>query len=154
MVVGRKAREAIFFRQTKITMSTLSLRFAQLIVRYTHNLLNEAEMDELDNFLNESDENIEIFETLIEGLYDRIFSADDLIIETEDLLDTWMVAGLVAREMQGIISDEEKQALQTWLAESEEHRRVYALLQDKANLQKVVQWLKRLREGDERAGMN
>lgn len=75
--------------------------------------------------------------TLAEGMERCLFCAHDHLLETGDLLDTWMVAGLVAREMQGIISDEEKQALQNWLAESENHRR-YALLQKKANLQKMV----------------
>ncbi|HEV7332694.1 MAG TPA: hypothetical protein VGN63_16765 [Flavisolibacter sp.] len=135
-------------------MNTLPFRFAQLIIRYTHNLLSEAEMDELDNFIVESDENVEIFLTLTEGLDDRIFSADELIIDTEDLLDNWMVAGLVAREMQGILGEDEKQALENWLAESETHQRLYALFQDKANLQKFVRWMKGLRDGGGKAGMN
>ena len=129
-------------------------RAASLIIRYTHNLLSEAEMDELDEWLVASDENVEVFENLTEGLYDKVFSPSELISGTEDLLDAWMVAGLIAREMEGYITDDEKRFLQSWAEESEAHKRLYQLFNDKANLQKFVEWLREVNRNADQAGMN
>ena len=120
-------------------------RFARLIILFTSNMLSPEEHDELDKWVEASDENLEVFEALTSGLEDKIFSANDLIIETEDLLDVWMIAGLLARKIEGIISEEEQRSLDVWVEASEKNKALYELLQDKTNLQKLLSWVRNQR---------
>lgn len=111
----------------------IPIRIARLVIGFTHNKLSEAEMDELDLWLDESDENMKAYHVLIDGVIDNIFSADDLIIETEELLDTWMIAGLIARQMQGELGQDEKRALDRWRAAAPRNEELYRLFSNKAN---------------------
>lgn len=88
--------------------SFIPVKYANLIVRYTHNLLSEEEANALDEWLDMSDDNLAIFEDLTNGLDDAVFSPNDLICDTDDLLDVWMIAGLIARQMENIITPDEK----------------------------------------------
>ena len=46
-------------------------RFARLIVLFTRNMLSPEEHDELDRWVEESEENLEIFEALTGVLEDK-----------------------------------------------------------------------------------
>jgi len=135
-------------------LTHLSLRYAKLIISYTHNRLSATEENELDEWLESSDENLEIFEALTEGVDDNVFSADDLIIATDDLLDTWMIAGLIARQMQNIITTDEKRTLQNWVTESEHNKALYNTFTNKSNLQQFVTWFKQLMVSQSSPGLN
>lgn len=65
----------------------LSLADAKLIINFTHNKLSEEQKNELDEWLCASDENLMIFEELTQDVNDNVFSADELIIETEAALE-------------------------------------------------------------------
>lgn len=123
----------------------IPIHIAKLIIGYLQNTLTEKEHLELDDWVGISDDHLEIFEQLCERNDDHVFDADALIMETDELLDYWMIAGLVARQMQNIISEDEKVILQSWIDASEEHKALYERFTNKANLQKFVaafkQWL-------------
>lgn len=131
----------------------IPIRIAKLIIGFTHNKLFEAGMDELDLWLEESDDNMKAYHELIDDVINNIFSADDLIIETDELLDAWMVAGLIARQMQGMLGQDEKRALDRWREAAPRNEDLYQLFSDKANLQKFVTWLKTVNR-DSAAGLN
>jgi hypothetical protein len=115
---------------------------AKLILRYSHNLLTEKEKDQLDEWLNASNDNLVIFEDLMKDHFDNVFNPDSLIIDTENLLDVWMIAGLIARDMQKIISPDEKRTLQEWVEACEENKSLYNSLNHPANLHKFTVWFK------------
>lgn len=50
----------------------LSLHHAKLIIGFTHKTLRPGEHDELDKWIEESDDNMEIFEELIEKVVHKI----------------------------------------------------------------------------------
>jgi len=129
-------------------------RFARLIILYTNNMLSASEHDELDKWVEESDQNLEVFEALTDGLEEKIFSANDFIIETEDLLDTWMISGLLARKIEGIISEEEQRSLDVWVKASDKNKAIYELLQDKSNMQKLFTWVKKSQQNMNTSELN
>jgi hypothetical protein len=65
------------------------LKAASLIIKYLHNSLNRRERNELDEWVTASDENEALFYELTDSVDDTVFSADNLIVETEQLLDLW-----------------------------------------------------------------
>lgn len=133
----------------EFALSSIPVTIARLIIGFTQNKLSEGEMHDLDRWIEESDENWITFEALTDGMDDNVFSADELIIETDDLLDCWMIA----RQMQGILGQDEKKALDQWREASPRNEELYRLFSDKANLQKFVTWLKKLNR-DSSTGLN
>ena len=132
----------------------MPVAIACLIVRYTHNLLTEAEQQELDHWLEASEENIAVFEDLIEGVDNKVFNPETLISETDDLLDIWMMAGLIARQMHGIITADEERSLHNWMKEAAHNKALYETFSNKANLQKFLLWLRELKSSSDSAGLN
>src|SRR4051812_47701787 len=110
---------------------TIPVQIAKLIIGYLQNTLTEQEHLELVKWFEISDANLELFEDLSEGNDDNVFTLNDLIIETDELLDDWMVAGLIAREMENAISDDEKIVLKGWIDISGEHKRRYEFLSNR-----------------------
>jgi hypothetical protein len=133
----------------------ISVEAAKLIIGYTHNSLTEEEKDQLDEWITASDDNLAIFETLAEKFYNNVLDPDSLIIETENLLDVWMIAGLIARDMQNVIEPDEKKRLEEWIEESENNRAIYKSLTNPANLHKFVLWFKQwLQQSISPTGLN
>jgi len=84
-----------------------------------------------------------------------IFDPNDLINETDSLLDLWMIAGLIAREMEGIIGEDEKRVLQNRVNALAQHQATYQLLPDKTNLKHLATWLRQFTGGGQApAGLN
>ena len=133
----------------------ISVEAAKLIIHYTHNSLTEKQRDELDEWITASDDNLAIFEKLAEDHFDNVFDPDSLIVDTESLLDIWMIAGLIARDMRKIITRDEKKKLEEWMDESEENRTLYNSLNNPANLQKFTVWFKQwLQQSISPTGLN
>lgn len=133
----------------------ISVKAAKLIIRYTHNLLTEKEKDELDEWITASDNKLAIFEELAAEFFDNVFDPDSLILDTENLLDVWMIAGLIARDMRKIITRDEKKKLKEWINACEENRSLYNTLNNPANLQKFTVWFKQwLQQSISPTGLN
>lgn len=116
----------------------LTLHHAKLIMGFTHQTLTESEHDELDEWICETDENLEIFEELLDTVDSRRLSMDEIVVATEDMLNLWEVAGLIARELQGIIGKDERRDLDVWASISTRHKKLYRILRNPANLQQMV----------------
>lgn len=134
--------------------ATIPLEFASLIILYTHNKVSDTQQEELDRWVVASEENLLIFEELTDGLDDAIFTPSELITSTAELLDSWMIAGLIAREMEGIITTEEKASLTRWIETSEANQKIYQALSEKANLHKFFSWFKRSAHTENRSHLN
>lgn len=117
---------------------SLSLHHAKLIIGFTHNTLTEAQSDELDEWVCESDQNLDVFEMLLEAVDSKRLSLDEIIMATEGMVDLWVVAGLMARQLQGVIEPEQKKQLAEWVASSNQNRKVYNLLRSPANLHTLL----------------
>jgi hypothetical protein len=135
--------------------TSLPLRYARLIVNYTHGLLSEAEAGELDEWICASDENLEIFEHLIGEIAVNITDLDAVIEETDNVVELWVIAGLIARERRGEINETEKDMLAEWIAESEQNEEIYKAFSDPAHFQRFAVWCKQLMQrNDPGAGLN
>jgi hypothetical protein len=117
---------------------SITLHHAKLIIGHTHSTLTEAEADELDAWVCESDQNVEIFEALTEIVDGRTLSLEELVVTTEDRVEIWVIAGLIARQKLDYITEEEKKQLDEWIAGSVENKRIYNMLTNFGNLQKLL----------------
>lgn len=126
----------------------LPFKIAELILRYTHNLLSEKEADTLDGWITASDENLSLFEELTTGVLQKIVSLDDIIIETDNTLDTWMVAGLLARKLRGIISEDEERFLREWQEAHPEQEKLFRLLSTQEGLSRYAAWFNQLQQNN------
>lgn len=122
----------------------LPLKYAKLIVKHTHEILTEEEADQLDEWICASDDNLAIYETLIEEVVGHMFDPGELIEDTERAIEIWMVSGFIAREKEKIISDEEKRFLMEWVEADKQNEAIYKALTDTANLQKFIVWFKQI----------
>lgn len=122
----------------------LPLRYARLIVAYTHGLLSDAEADDLDEWICALDENLEIFEHLTGEVAHNIVDPESVIEETDDILELWVIAGLIARELKNDINEMQKTMLAEWIAASEHNEKMYKTLSNPANFQKFILWFKQL----------
>lgn len=123
---------------------TIPVRAARLIIQYLHNTLSEAQTKELDDWMGISDENQELFEQLTEGVDDNVFSADELLIETEQAIDFWVIAGLVLRRQQQLNDEIEERRLDDWISASPHHAMMYQKLQSAAFMQSFLNWARPL----------
>jgi hypothetical protein len=134
---------------------SISIHHAQLIINYTHRLLSEPEGDELDEWICENDDNLEVFETLISDVADKMINPEDLIDETDDILEVWVITGLIARERVNELNEVEKEMLDEWIASSEKNERLYKALSNPANFQQFIEWFRQMmRESDTGIGLN
>ncbi|NCU05231.1 MAG: hypothetical protein GXC73_14725, partial [Chitinophagaceae bacterium] len=70
---------------------------ARLIIGFLQNKLTESEKDQLDAWICKTDENMAFFEELTEGYHEAVFDPDQLIIETEEATELWIIAGLITK---------------------------------------------------------
>lgn len=125
----------------KITVSA-----ARLIIKYLHNSLTESEKDELDEWVSLNSTNQDLFAELTNKVDDNVFDPDKLIVDTEQAIDLWIIAGLIVREQQGMNNELEQQYLQEWVDADEQNRKLFGLLQNPAYMQKILVWNKLQRE--------
>lgn len=115
---------------------------AKLVIGYLHNSLNESQKDELDEWINASDDNMKIFEDLIEGVDDTVFDPDQLLIQTEEAIDLWIIAGLMVRQQQNLNNEIEEKYLEEWVNASERNKELYDQLQNPNFMHKILLWVK------------
>jgi hypothetical protein len=115
---------------------------AKLVIGYLHNSLTEAEKDELDEWINASDENMKIFEDLTEGVDDSVFDPDRLLIQTEEAIDLWIIAGLMVRQQQNLNNEIEEKYLHEWANASERNKELFKQLQQPNFMHKILLWAK------------
>ena len=113
----------------------MPVRIAGLIIGYLNNTLTEMEADELDNWVSASDENVDLFETLIEYERNVDFSPESYINKYDDLMELWVISGWLVKRDLNIISEYELEQLVDWLLLYPE--RVHVLQQLKPNANKL-----------------
>jgi hypothetical protein len=124
----------------------ISIETARLVIGYLHNSLNESEKDLLDKWVSHSDENMENFCKLTENVDENVFDPNELIIETENAIDLWIIAGLIVRHQQGINGELEERCLEEWINVNEQNKMLYTKLQHSAFMQKMLVWNRLKRE--------
>ena len=113
----------------------IPVRIAGLIIGYLNNTLTEMEADELDNWVSASDENVDLFETLIEYERNVDFSPESYINKYDDLMELWVVSGWLVKRDLNSISEYELTQLVDWLLVNPEH--IHVLQQLKPNANKI-----------------
>lgn len=77
---------------------------------------------------------------LTDNLDHHVFDPDELIIETETLIDLWIIAGLIVRQHHGLNNDFEEYYLNHWVYADEQNLQLYKDLQHPAFMQKMLVW--------------
>ena len=121
---------------------TRSIPFAQacLVLKFLHNRITNAERNELDDWICASNENMALFEDLTKGVDDTVFDPDDLIAETEQVIDLWIIASLIARRQKELNNEAEEQYLDEWIQADSQNKMLYEKLQHPAYMQKMLVW--------------
>ena len=115
---------------------------ARLVTGFLQNKLSEDERDKLDEWICASDENLSLFEALIEGYSESVFDPSKLIIETEELTELYVMTGLMARYRLNEIDDIEEDYLMRWVAASQRNELLFISMGDAAFFQSVVTWVR------------
>lgn len=113
----------------------LPVRIAGLIIGYLNNALTAIEAEELNNWVSETDENVEVFEALIEYERNIDFSPQSYLNKYDDLMELWIISGWLVKRDLNIISEYELEQLVDWLLLYPE--RVHVLQQLKPNANKL-----------------
>lgn len=113
---------------------------AFLIIGYLHNSLTDLQKDDLDEWITESDDNLEIFAELTSSVDNNVFDSDQLLIETEEAIDLWIIAGLIIRHQKSLNNEIEEKYLHEWISASERNKKLYKELQHPAFMQKMLVW--------------
>jgi hypothetical protein len=116
----------------------IPVRIAGLIIGYLNNTLTEMEADELDNWVSASDENVDLFETLIEYERNVDFSPESYLNKYDDLMELWVVSGWLVKRDLNSISEYELTQLVDWLLVNPEHIHVLQQLKPNANKLKLT----------------
>lgn len=124
----------------------IPVRIAGLIIGYLNNTLTEMEADELDNWVSASDENVDLFETLIEYERNIEFSPESYINKYDDLMELWVVSGWLVKRDLNSISEYELTQLVDWLLVNPEHIHVLQQLKPNANKVKLTYYALRARK--------
>lgn len=115
---------------------------ARLIMGFLLNRLSEKEKDQLDAWVSESDENMELFEELTAGYDEAVFDPSELIIETEELTEIWVIAGLITQYLLGQTSEIEEEHLMMWASFSERNQQLFLKMQRPDFLNEMLLWLR------------
>ena len=124
----------------------MPVRIAGLIIGYLNNALTEIEADELDNWISASDENVDLFETLIEYERNVDFSPESYINKYDDLMELWVVSGWLVKRDLNSISEYELTQLVDWLLVNPEHIHVLQQLKPNANKVKLTYYALKARK--------
>lgn len=115
---------------------------ARLVIGFVHNKLSEAERDQLDQWICESDENLSLFEDLIEGYGESVFDPRQFIIETEELTEMWVMTSLIARYQLDELDEIEEKYLMKWMGASARNQLLFISMGDADFFHKVVRWVR------------
>lgn len=118
----------------------ISVKAARLIIGFLHNTLTKAEAKALDKWVCVSDTNMKVFEELTEGVDENVFSADNLIIKTENIIDLWIIASLIVRRKMKMNNKLEDRYLDEWANADKENQAMFKKLQHPAYMQKMLVW--------------
>lgn len=116
----------------------IPVRIAGLIIGYLNNTLTEMEAEELNNWVSASDENVEVFEVLIEYERNIDFSSESYINKYDELMELWVISGWLVKRKLDIISEYELEQLVDWLLLNPEHVHVLQQLKPNANKLKLT----------------
>ncbi|GAB2653472.1 hypothetical protein GCM10027036_03470 [Flavihumibacter cheonanensis] len=111
----------------------MPVRIAGLIIGYLNNALTEIEADELDNWILEKDENMELFEVLTEYERNIDFTPESYLDKYDELMELWVVSGWLVKRELNAISKYELEQLVNWLLVNPEHIHVLQQLKPNAN---------------------
>ncbi len=118
----------------------ITVKAARLIIGYLHNRLSDSEKDALDGWICRSDKNMELFCQLTENVDENVFNPDQLIVETEQVIDLWIIAALIARHQKGLNNEVEKLYLEDWVKADSKNEVLFKKLQYPAFMQKMLVW--------------
>lgn len=125
---------------------TISVKTARLIIKHLHNSLTRREATTLDNWISQSDDNEELFARLTKNVDDTVFDADQLIIDTETVIDLWIVSALIIRRQRGLNNKMEEKYLDDWINADKQNKKLYNQLQQPSYMQKMIVWNRLKRE--------
>lgn len=120
----------------------ISIETARLIIGFLHNHLSPSDEGALDDWICLSDRNMKIFEQLTEHVDENVFDPDQLIIDTEGIIDLWIVASLIVRRQKGLNNDLEELYLNEWINVDKQNKKLFKELEDAAYMQKMLVWNK------------
>jgi hypothetical protein len=115
---------------------------ARLVIGFLQNKLSEAERDQLDVWICETDENLSLFEELIAGYGESVFDPSKVIIETEELTELYVMTGLMARYRLDEIDTIEKEYLMSWVAASARNELLFISMKKPDFFHEFLSWLK------------
>ncbi len=98
----------------------IPIRIAGLIIGFINNSLTELEKDELDEWVDSNDHNLEIFEQLLD--WERIspIEPEKFLDKYHELMELWVVSGWLAKKDLNILSNYELDQLINWMISSPE----------------------------------
>ncbi|HRN46460.1 MAG TPA: hypothetical protein PKW69_00390 [Niabella sp.] len=120
----------------------ISVETARLIIGFLHNHLSSSDKDALDDWICLSDKNMKIFEQLTEHVDENVFDPDQLIVDTEGVIDLWIVASLIIRHQKGLNNELEELYLNEWINAGKQNQKFFKQLEKPACMQKMLVWNK------------
>ena len=122
----------------KINQQTITVEVARLIIEFLYN--NTDRTKKLDQWICQSKENEEIFSWLTDKVDDQVFDPNQLVIETETVIDLWIIAGLIVRHQKGLNNEFEEYYLNNWANADVQNRKLFTNLQNPAYMQQMLAW--------------
>ncbi|MEJ0106553.1 MAG: hypothetical protein WDO19_30185 [Bacteroidota bacterium] len=89
-----------------------------------------------------SNDNMEVFAELTSGVDSNVFDPDQLLIETDEAIDLWIIAGLITRHQQGLNNIVEEKYLDEWVNACDRNKELFKLWQNPAFIQKMLVWVR------------
>ncbi len=120
--------------------NSIPVNIVRLIIRYLHNKLTPAEVQSLEEWMGESEVNTDLFQELIADNSDNVFVPEQLLIETEEAIDLWIIAGLVLRRTRKMNDQIEEDRLTDWINACPRNQELYIKMQDAAFTQEMLNW--------------
>ncbi len=115
----------------------LPLHIAKLLVGYFQYTLTEQERDELDDWICESDNNMQIFGACLEvSLRPKISDPD---MDAEDQLE--FMSDIFIKYVKKTITDKENKQLDDWLNLSPYNKAVFYEMPQTDNMDIIYRWL-------------
>ena len=115
---------------------------ARLVIGFLQNKLSKNEKDQLKAWVCESDANMTFFEELIAGYDEAVFDPTQLIIETDEATEIWIIAGIITRYLINDVDEIEKKHLMEWAALSERNQQLFFKMQQVDFLNELLLWLR------------
>lgn len=122
----------------EINQKKITVEVARLIIEFVCN--NNDRTQKLEQWVCQSNENEEIFSWLTDKVDDQVFDPNKLVIETETVIDLWIIAGLIVRHQKGLNNEFEEYYLNNWVNTNEQNRELFTNLQRPAYMQQMLSW--------------